>query len=135
MPVGTVKWFNDDKGYGFIQPSDGSRDAFVHFSEIQSESYPTLTEGDAVAYEIEQGPHGPRAINVRPAGEPSRPHLRPVPKTPYAGVKSFVSESVRQLEWEINEWATDEGLMILSVSLVQRPDDAIAGLVAFRWRV
>jgi cold shock protein len=132
MSRGTVTWFNDDQGYGFIRPSDGSPDVFVHFSEIQSEFYPTLAEADDVTYETERGLQGPRAINVRPAGEPSRPHLRQVRPAPEAGVRSFAGASVRQLEWEINEWAIDEGVEILSVSLVQRPNDTVAGLVAFR---
>lgn len=62
---GTVKWFNGDKGYGFIAPEDGSKDVFVHYSEIQSAStYRNLDEGDQVEMTIEQGAKGPQATNV-----------------------------------------------------------------------
>jgi CspA family cold shock protein len=66
MAIGTVKWFNDDKGYGFITPEDGGKDLFVHHSAIQSEGFRTLAEGSKVEYEAEQGPKGPNAANVRP---------------------------------------------------------------------
>lgn len=62
---GTVKWFNSDKGYGFIAPEDGSKDVFVHYSNIQSTSaYSNLDEGDKVEMTIEQGTKGPQATNV-----------------------------------------------------------------------
>jgi CspA family cold shock protein len=64
MAQGTVKWFNDDKGYGFITPDDGGKDLFVHFSAIQSDGFRTLPEGAKVSYEAEQGPKGPNAANV-----------------------------------------------------------------------
>lgn len=63
MPNGTVKWFNETKGFGFIKAEDGA-EVFVHFSAIQSDGFKTLAEGDAVNFEVEQGPKGPRAINV-----------------------------------------------------------------------
>jgi CspA family cold shock protein len=63
--MGTVKWFNDDKGYGFITPEDGGKDLFVHHSAIQSEGFRTLAEGAKVSYEAEQGPKGPNAANVQ----------------------------------------------------------------------
>jgi len=66
MPQGTVKWFNDQKGYGFITPDDGSPDVFAHFSEIQSDGFKTLTEGQKVEFEVQQGDKGPRAANIRP---------------------------------------------------------------------
>ena len=62
---GTVKWFNESKGYGFITPDDGGSDLFVHFSEIQGEGYKTLREGDAVSFEEGQGQKGPQATNVQ----------------------------------------------------------------------
>jgi CspA family cold shock protein len=65
MANGTVKWFNDDKGYGFITPDDGGKDLFVHFSAIQSDGFRTLPEGAKVSYEAEQGPKGPNAANVQ----------------------------------------------------------------------
>ena len=64
MPTGTVKWFNDEKGFGFISADDGSQDVFVHQSEIQGEGFRTLAEGAKVEYELEQGDKGPRAVKV-----------------------------------------------------------------------
>jgi len=61
---GTVKWFNAAKGYGFIAPSDGSKDVFVHFSAIQSEGYKELKDGQVVEFEVVEGPKGPQAENV-----------------------------------------------------------------------
>jgi len=63
MAKGTVKWFNDGKGFGFIEQEDG-KDVFVHFSAIQSTGFKTLSEGDSVTFEIEQGQKGPAAVNV-----------------------------------------------------------------------
>ena len=65
MTVGTVKWYNADKGYGFIQPESGE-DVFVHFSAIQSSGYRSLNEGQTVEFDVAQGPKGPQAANVRP---------------------------------------------------------------------
>jgi CspA family cold shock protein len=65
MTVGTVKWFNADKGYGFITPESGNDDVFVHFSAIQSSGYRSLNEGQTVEFEITQGPKGAQAANVR----------------------------------------------------------------------
>jgi len=64
MPKGTVKWFSDQKGYGFIAPEDGSKDVFVHHTGIEGSGFKTLSENDEVEFEIEQGPKGPRAVNV-----------------------------------------------------------------------
>jgi CspA family cold shock protein len=68
MAAGTVKWFNSEKGYGFITPEDGSKDLFVHFSAIQGEGYKSLNEGQKVEYEATQGQKGPQASNVRAIG-------------------------------------------------------------------
>jgi len=65
--TGTVKWFNASKGYGFITPDGGGEDLFVHFSEIKTEGYATLDEGQKVNFEIGQGKKGPCATNVVPA--------------------------------------------------------------------
>ncbi len=67
MATGTVKWFNESKGFGFISPDDGSKDVFVHFSSIASEGFRTLAEGQKVSYDVEDGPKGPQATNVQPA--------------------------------------------------------------------
>jgi CspA family cold shock protein len=64
MPKGTVKWFSDSKGYGFITPDDGTKDVFVHHSAIQGTGFRTLAEGQEVEYDVEQGPKGLRATNV-----------------------------------------------------------------------
>jgi CspA family cold shock protein len=67
MSTGTVKWFNDAKGFGFITPEDGGKDLFVHFSAIQGGGFKSLKEGDKVQFEVGQGAKGPNATNVRPA--------------------------------------------------------------------
>jgi CspA family cold shock protein len=66
MTVGTVKWFNATKGFGFIAPEDGTADVFVHQSDIQVQGYRELTEGQKVEFSIEPGQKGPKAANVRP---------------------------------------------------------------------
>jgi CspA family cold shock protein len=66
MATGVVKWFSDEKGFGFITPDEGSKDLFVHHTSIQSDGYRSLAEGARVEYESEQGDKGPKAINVRP---------------------------------------------------------------------
>ena len=67
MNTGTVKWFNDAKGFGFITPSDGSKDVFVHHSAIQGSGFKSLTECQLVMFELTHGPKGPSAANVQPA--------------------------------------------------------------------
>ena len=64
MTTGTVKWFNESKGFGFITPADGGKDVFVHFSEIQAEGFKVLTEGQSVTFTVENGPKGPQASRV-----------------------------------------------------------------------
>ena len=65
MPKGKVKWFNDQKGYGFITPDDGSKDLFVHHSSIEGEGFKTLSEGQEVEFEMTQSDKGPKAANVK----------------------------------------------------------------------
>ncbi len=69
MPVGVVKWFNDAKGFGFIQPDGGGADVFAHFSAVQMEGFRTLKQGSRVAFELVQGPKGNLAQNIRPMTE------------------------------------------------------------------
>ena len=64
--TGTVKWFNESKGYGFISPTDGGDDVFVHFRAIVGDGFKTLTEGQSVSYEVENGPKGLQASQVQP---------------------------------------------------------------------
>jgi cold shock protein len=64
MATGTVKWFNDAKGYGFIAPEDGSKDVFVHFSNIAGDGFKSLSEGAKVEFETREGAKGPEALNV-----------------------------------------------------------------------
>ena len=66
MTFGTVKWFNDAKGFGFIEPAEGGEDVFAHFSAIQMEGFRTLQQGETVSYELVQGPKGCLAQNIRP---------------------------------------------------------------------
>jgi CspA family cold shock protein len=67
MATGTVKWFNESKGYGFITPEDGSKDVFVHHSAITGTGFKTLAEGQRVTFNIQQGPKGPQAVDVSAA--------------------------------------------------------------------
>jgi CspA family cold shock protein len=66
MATGTVKWFNSDKGFGFITPDEGDKDLFVHYSEVKVSGFATLDEGQKVSYEVGEGPKGPCAKNVVP---------------------------------------------------------------------
>jgi CspA family cold shock protein len=67
MATGTVKWFSDDKGFGFITPEDGTKDLFVHHTGISGEGHRSLSEGEKVTYDAEAGDKGPKAVNVKPA--------------------------------------------------------------------
>lgn len=68
MTTGTVKWFNESKGFGFISPADGSADVFVHYSAITGGGFRTLAEGQAVSFVVENGPKGPQAAQVEISG-------------------------------------------------------------------
>ncbi|MBZ4092273.1 cold-shock protein [Escherichia fergusonii] len=63
--TGTVKWFDDGRGFGFITPADGSKDLFAHFSEIRADGFKSLSENQRVEFEVKQGPKGPQAANIR----------------------------------------------------------------------
>ena len=66
MATGTVKWFNDSKGFGFVTPEGGGKDLFAHFSAIQGQGFKTLQEGQRVTFDVTTGPKGPQASNIRP---------------------------------------------------------------------
>ena len=68
MPTGTVKWFNDDKGFGFITPDEARKDLFVHHTGIAGDGFRSLAEGAKVSYEEEASDKGPKAVNVQPTG-------------------------------------------------------------------
>ena len=76
MPIGTVKWFNDAKGFGFIEPEGGGDDVFAHFSAIQMDGFRTLRQGERVDFEVVQGPKGQLAQNIRPSGAGDAAALR-----------------------------------------------------------
>ena len=67
MATGTVKWFNESKGFGFITPEDGGKDLFAHFSAIQNQGFKTLAEGQRVSFEVTEGPKGKQASNIQKA--------------------------------------------------------------------
>ena len=67
MATGTVKWFNDAKGFGFITPDEGGEDLFAHFSAIQSDGFKSLDEGQKVEFDVEEGQRGPQAVNITKA--------------------------------------------------------------------
>jgi cold shock protein len=66
MPTGTVKWFNDVKGFGFIAPDDGGEDLFAHFSEVQAKGFKSLQENQEVSFDVRQGRKGKQAANIQP---------------------------------------------------------------------
>jgi len=95
MPSGTVKWFNDAKGFGFIEPDGGGGDVFAHFSAIAMEGFKTLKQGSRVTFEVTAGPKGQLAQNIQSElspGEPSPIKTQPVerpPRTPRARAPQF----------------------------------------------
>jgi len=86
MPSGTVKWFNDAKGFGFIQPDGGGPDAFAHFSAIQAEGFKTLKEGARVEFELAEGDKGVMATNIRPSDEKTTSAQAPSSPAPEIGL-------------------------------------------------
>lgn len=81
MATGTVKWFNDAKGFGFITPDDGGEDLFAHFSAISMNGFKTLKEGQKVSFEVTQGPKGKQASNINNVWLPIRLFLKPPPQS------------------------------------------------------
>jgi CspA family cold shock protein len=77
MPTGTVKWFNDAKGFGFIEPEAGGEDVFAHFSAIQMDGFRTLKQGGRVRFEVVQGPKGQLAQNIAAIDAPESPSPQP----------------------------------------------------------
>lgn len=84
MALGTVKWFNDAKGFGFIQPADGGEDVFAHFSAIRMDGFRTLKQGGQVSFDLVQGPKGQLAQNITPADASSVDRTEPA-RDPAAG--------------------------------------------------
>ena len=89
MATGIVKWFSDEKGFGFITPSDGSKDVFVHHSAIQGGGFKSLSEGQSVSFDVEQGQKGPSAANVVPQEPGIRVLFDRKKALPYGGAFLF----------------------------------------------
>lgn len=130
MAEGRVKWWDDNSGYGFIAQADGT-DVFVHHMAVRCDGYVTLTEGQMVEYDLQQGPHGLMARDVREIGTALQ-YQQPTPRAAFRrGVKSFTGESLRRLEYDINEWAEMEEVGIVNVSMIHLGDGKFGALVAY----
>jgi CspA family cold shock protein len=90
MALGTVKWFNDAKGFGFIEPEGGGEDVFAHFSAIQMDGFRTLKQGGKVSYELVQGPKGQLAQNICPV-ESGAPPTGPARSQPSVGAQAVAN--------------------------------------------
>jgi CspA family cold shock protein len=133
MAFGKVKWWDDNAGFGFITDAKGN-DIFAHYTQIQSDDYQTLEEGQEVEFELEQRPRGLMAKNVRHPGLPSDPRL--ILANAHAAenrkVKVFRSDSIRKLEYEINDWMQDSNLKVISASMTNFDDKGnVCAIVVF----
>ena len=91
MANGTVKWFSNSKGYGFISPENGGNDVFAHFSAIEMDGYKTLKQGQEVVFELKEGPKGPQAHNIQAVTSTSVPATEEVSTTPQPKVTPTVT--------------------------------------------
>ena len=133
MPIGRVKWWNDDAGYGFIKSPDGV-DVFVHELEIQRDrdGYPKgLTADQEVEYETREGLLGPTAIHVREPGHVEEIETTDRASSRRSGVQRFYAESIRRIEFDINDWAKHDDVTVLSVSVIRISDQGYGALVAY----
>lgn len=133
MARGHVKWWNDDDGYGFIIDTKGV-DIFVTYRDIQissSKPYPKLEEGEGVEFEIVAGLRGPMAEHVREPGKPISRSFFSYP-THTAFVKVFRGDSIREIEFEINEFVRDLDIKIVSASMTNKDTEGkISSIVVF----
>jgi cold shock protein len=100
MPTGKVKWFNNAKGYGFILPECGGEDLFVHYSSIQMEGYKTLKAGQPVLFDVQQGPKGSHAVNIRAHAEPLIEGIGTGSAAAVDGVQSLPDAMHASDDWE-----------------------------------
>ncbi len=115
MITGTVKWFSDTKGYGFITRQDGGKDVFVHHSAIQGDGFKSLAEGQKVTFDVEQGPKGPSAAAVQPKHQALRKQVSRDPATR------------RGLFLEEGKGRRSEGVICLSISRCPEPNPILGG--------